>query len=231
MELLVNLALILGSYILGSVPHLSLLAKLQHIELNGDSHESLWHKASKTIVVIGILGEFAKGIVPVIVGKYLGFDLAIVAIAGLTAVCGQMWPIFSRFDGEKGNSIAIAMVITLAPQPALMCIVPIIVSLIFRTVPRLIAKTKSIDDRPIIGGSHSRSLPLGMFTCFLLLPFVGWYLAEPSEIIWCFSALFILIMIRRLTAGIRDDFKASNDMIGIIINRLLYDRSMVKWRQ
>ena len=33
--------LILSAYLLGSVPHLSLLAKLRRIELNGDFHESL----------------------------------------------------------------------------------------------------------------------------------------------------------------------------------------------
>jgi glycerol-3-phosphate acyltransferase PlsY len=229
--MLADIALILGAYILGSVPHLSLLARLRRIDLNGDFHESLWRRAGRIIGVIGILGEFAKGVAPVLVGRALDFSLTSIAVAGLAAVCGQMWPVFSRFDGEKGNSIALAMVITLAPKPALLCVIPIVISLMFRIVPRLLAKSESAGERAIIGGSYSRSLPLGMFTCFLLLPLVSWYLDEPPEVIWCFTALFILIMIRRLTAGIRSDLKASNDVKSILIRRFLYDRATAIWRQ
>lgn len=228
--MLADVALILGAYLLGSVPHLSLLAKLRHLDLDGDFHQSLWYKAGKVIGVIGILGEFAKGVIPVLVGKSLDFSLTTIAIAGLAAVCGQMWPLFSRFDGEKGNSIALAMVLALAPQPALVAIVPVILSIIIRTLTRLMAKSKSPGERAIIGGPYSRTLPIGIFTCFLLLPFAAWYLDEPRETIWCFAALFVLIMVRRLTAGISIDLKASHDIKGILLKRLFYDRSTAMWR-
>jgi glycerol-3-phosphate acyltransferase PlsY len=228
---LADIALILGAYLLGSVPHLSLLAKLRHLDLDGDFHQSLWNKAGKVIGVIGILGEFAKGVIPVLVGKSLDFSLTIIAIAGLAAVCGQMWPLFSRFDGEKGNSIALAMVLALAPWPALVAVVPVIISIIIRTSTRLTAKSKSAGERAIIGGAYSRALPIGMFTCFLILPLTAWYLDELQGIIWCFAALFILIMVRRLTAGIHTDLKASQDIKGILLKRLFYDRSTAMWRQ
>ena len=229
--MLADAALILGSYLLGSAPHLSFLAKLRHVDLDGDFHQNLWYKAGKTFGVIGILGEFAKGVTPILVGNSLDFSLTIVAIAGLAAVCGQMWPIFSKFDGEKGNSIALAMVITLIPKPALIAVVPVIIALIIRVLTRLITKSASSGDRAIIGGSYSRSLPLGMAICFLILPLTSWYLGEPTEIIWCCTFLFVLIMIRRLTAGLRSDFKVSNDIRGIVIKRLLYDRAATMWRQ
>ena len=75
--------LILSAYLLGSVPHLSLLAKLRRIELNGDFHESLWYRAGRHFGVIGVVGEFTKGILPILVGKSLGFSLAIIAWLGL----------------------------------------------------------------------------------------------------------------------------------------------------
>jgi glycerol-3-phosphate acyltransferase PlsY len=228
---LADVALILGAYLLGSVPHLSLLAKLRHIDLDGDYHQSLWYRAGKVIGVIGILGEFAKGVIPVLVGKSLDFDLNITAVAGLAAVCGQMWPLFSRFDGEKGNSIALAMVLMLAPRPALLAIIPVILSIIIRTSTRLMIKSKSAAERSIIGGAYSRTLPIGMFTCFLILPFIAWYLEEPRENIWCFAALFVLIIVRRLTAGISIDLKASRDIKGILLKRLFFDRSTAVWRQ
>ena len=229
--MLADAVLILGAYLLGSMPHLSLLAKLRHVNLDGDFHQNLWYRAGKTIGVIGILGEFAKGIIPILVGNGLDFNLTTVAIAGLAAVCGQMWPIFSRFDGEKGNSIALAMVIALIPKPAMVAIVPIIIALLIRIRTRLTTRSASSSDRAIIGGSYSRSLPLGMAICFLILPLISWYFGEPMEIVWCCTFLFVLIMIRRLTAGLKNDLKVSNDIKDIIIKRLLYDRPTTMWRQ
>jgi len=223
--------LVIGSYIFGSIPHLSLLAKLRRVELSGDFHENLWYRAGRIFGVMGVAGEFIKGALPVLVAKGLGFCPATVALTGLAAVCGQMWPVFSRFDGEKGNSIALAVVIALAPVPGLVAVIPIIIALIVRTLPRLIARFRQSGDKSIIGGSYSRSLPVGMFICFLILPFVSWYCGETVEIVWCLSALFVLIMTRRLTAGLREDLKARGDIGSILLKRLLYDRATARWRQ
>ncbi len=224
-------ALIIGAYILGSVPHLPLLAKLRRVELDGDFHENLWYRAGKIIGVIGVLGELAKGALPVLAGRWLGFELAAIAMAGLAAVCGQMWPVFSRFDGEKGNSIALAMAMALVPKATLIAIVPVIIALLIRTIPRMMAGAGLSGNRPVIGGAYSRSLPLGMAICFLVLPLASWAFGEPAEIVWCCAALVVLIMIRRLTAGLSADLKASNDLKGIVIKRLLYDRATARWRQ
>jgi glycerol-3-phosphate acyltransferase PlsY len=226
-----DIVLVLGAYLFGSLPHLSLLARLRHIELTGDFHQNLWDRGGKFIGVAGVLGEFVKGAVPVLVARGLDFDLLTMALAGLAAVCGQMWPVFSKFDGEKGNSIAIAMVVSLVPIPALISIIAIIISLLFRTVPRLIARLKASGREPVVGGSYSRALPLGMFVCFLILPLTSWYFGYPPEIIWCCAALFILLIIRRLTAGLITDLKASRDVQGIIVRRLLYDRATAAWRE
>jgi glycerol-3-phosphate acyltransferase PlsY len=139
-----------------------------------------------------------------------------------------MWPVLARFDGEKGNSIAIAMVAALAPRPALIALVFPVVALIIRTIPRL--EARRAEGKAIIGGHYSRSLPLGMALYFLSVPVLGWYFNEPLEIIWGAALLFLLIMIRRLTAGLRRDLKAGQDIKIVIIRRLLYDRATTTWR-
>jgi glycerol-3-phosphate acyltransferase PlsY len=224
-----DVVLILGSYLLGSMPHLSLLAKLRHVELDGDFHQNLWSRAGKVTGVLGLLGEFVKGILPVLIGRALDFNLAIIGLAGLAAVCGQMWPVFSKFDGEKGNSIALAMAMALVPKSDLVALIPVIIAILIRTVPRLVAKSSG--DKPIVGGAPSISLPLGMAICFLILPLITWYFREPMEIVWCLVALFILLMVRRLTAGLRHDLKAGGDVKRILINRLIFDRATAGWRQ
>jgi glycerol-3-phosphate acyltransferase PlsY len=227
----VNVVLILGSYLLGSSPHLRLLARLRHVELDGDFHQNLWARAGKIAGVSGVVGEFVKGALPVLIGRSLDLSMVILAIAGLAAVCGQMWPVFSKFDGEKGNSIALAMVIALVPRSGLIALIPVVIAVLFRTIPRLLAKAKSAGDRHILGGAPSISLPLGMGSCFLLLPFLAWYFGEPAEVVGCLGALFILLMIRRLTAGLRHDLKSGGNVRKILINRLLFDRATGGWRQ
>jgi len=226
-----EIVLILGAYLLGSAPHLQLLAKLRHIGLNTDFHQSLWDRGGPVIGTIGILGEFAKGIIPVLLGKSLGFSLLIVALAGLAAVIGQMWTIFSRFDGEKGNSIALAMAMALTPIATLVALIPIVISLVIRTLPRLVRSAWASHREPIVGGGPSRSLPLGMAAAFLLLPLASWRLDGPLTISFVYSALFVLIIVRRLTAGLSSDLRASRDIKSIVMNRLLYDRALGQWRE
>ena len=223
--------LIPGAYLLGSVPHLPLLAKLRHVELDGDFHQELFKRAGRTIGVIGVVGEFIKGALPVLVGKALGLNIAVVAGAGLAAVIGQMWPVFMKFDGEKGNSIALAMVTALAPVAGLIGFITVIIALIIRIIPRVIDKARRAGEKPLFGGQYSRSLPLGMAIGFIIMPAAAWYFGEPRETVWCGLAVFVLIMIRRVTAGLRDDLKTGDDVKAILARRLLYDRATMEWRQ
>lgn len=221
--------MIAGAYLIGSLPHLQWLAKLRGIELSGDYHQDLWHRGGKIIGVGGVVGEFAKGIVAVLVARALGFDIEVVTFAGVTAVCGQMWPVFNGFDGEKGNSIAIAMMVTLVPVPGLVAIIPVLAAVIIRTTSRLM--NRSSKDVRIIGGAYSRVLPVGMLICFLALPFSAWGFGEDLVVVMSLAVLFVLIMIRRLTAGLDEDLKSGNNAGRIVLLRLLYDRASVSWRE
>jgi len=220
-----DIALVLGAYLLGSLPHLSFLGKLRGVDLGGDLHISLWRRGGRLVGTIGILGEFAKGVIPILIGKSLGFDLSIVVLAGLVAVTGQMWPVFSRFDGEKGNSIGLAMAGALAPKLLFIALVPMVIGVAIKTVPRLLDTSQSLNERLKFGGSPSRSLPLGMAIGFLLFPVASWVLGGASVITSGYIALFLLIMVRRLTAGLRGDLAVNTGIKRILINRLLYDRS------
>jgi len=222
--------LVAGAYLFGSVPHLRFLSRLRGIRLDGDYHQELWHRAGRLTGVLGVLGEFVKGAAPVLVGKSLDFAPPAVAVAGVAAVCGQMWPVFGRFDGEKGNSIAVAMGAALVPLALLCSLGFVVVALVVRMAPRIRARSSG---RRIIGGEYSRSLPLGMFACFLALPFFAWAFGEPPAYIWGLAALFgLMIIMRRLTAGLRLDLRESPDRRrDIILRRLFYDRAAVSWRR
>ncbi len=226
-----DIVFVFCAYIFGSIPHLQLLAKLRGVELNGDYHQDLWYRGGKMTGVLGVAGEFVKGILPVLVGRWLGFEIATLAIGGAAAVCGQMWPVFLKFDGEKGNSIALAMALALVPKAMLVAVAPVIVAIIIRSAPRLFSRHKSTAKEPLFGGSYSRALPLGMLVCFLVLPFASLYFGEPVIVFWCLAALFFLILIRRVTAGLRTDLEAGGDIGGVVMRRLLYDSFTAIWRE
>lgn len=228
MNLWANIVFVICAYFTGALPHLQALAKLRGVKLEGDYHSSLTQKAGLPMGILGILGEFVKGALPIFAGRLLDFEINIIAIAGLAAVCGQMWPFFKGFNGEKGNTISLSMSASLAYQPLLIALIPIALGALIRTMNRFAAKSQN--NQPVFGGQYSYSLPVGVFIGFLILPFSSWYFDQPSGVTLGFAALFILLMIRRLTAGLSQDLKISSNLTHILISRLLLDRGISKYR-
>ena len=192
-----------------------------------DMHIALWRKVGRLEGGIGIGGDFAKGAIAVLVARALGFEVAAVALAGLAAVAGQMWPIFLKFNGEKGNSIGLVMVAVLAYKPLLFALIPMAIGAGVRTIPRFLKPRQQLGERLRFGGPPSRSLPLAMCIAFALLPLLAWLLDQPPAVVWVLLALFLLIEIRRATAGIRKDLRIAKDKKSVLINRLLYDRGFL----
>ena len=131
---------------------------------------------------------------------------------------------FLKFSGEKGNSTGIGMAAALSPLPFLYALIPMLVGSLVRTTPRLLDSTQSVDERLRLGGAPSLALPLGMLAGFAILPLSSWLLGRPLEITLVLVALFVLILIKRLTANIRKDLKGAGNKKSIILNRLLFDR-------
>lgn len=206
-----------------------LLARLTGIDprKEADLHIALWRKAGRGVGAVAILGDFAKGAIPVVVGTALGLPLCAVAFSGVAAVAGQMWPLFQGFNGEKGNTTGLAMAAALAYKPLLIALIPMAAGVTIRTVPRLLESRHSLNERLKLGGPPSRSLPLGMAIGFGMLAPISWWLEEPPVITYSFLLLFILIMVRRLTADLKSDLAAVRDRKRLLINRLLFDRSFV----
>ncbi len=123
------------------------------------------------------------------------------------------------------------MVVTLMPQPALIAFIPAFLAVIIRLATRWRARVKSSGASPVIGGTYSRILPIGMLSFFIILPFSAWGFDEPRVVIWSMVALLGLIVLRRLTAGLITDLKSGNGITRIVLRRLFYDRATVDWRQ
>jgi glycerol-3-phosphate acyltransferase PlsY len=210
-----------------------LLARLKGFDFSreADLHISMMRKVGFLEGVTGILVDVLKGVIPVLIGFYLGFPPAIVAAAGISALVGQMWPVFNRFDGEKGNTTGWGIAITLsslyhAVPGLLIGIAIVLVGFAVRTVPRFFRPGQTMKERVKFDGPPSNSLPLAMLIAFATMPLLSWLFDKPLHLTVTLAVMFLLIVIRRLTARIHDDIRTSRTSVTrILIMRFLLDRS------
>lgn len=228
-----SVTLVVGSYFLGGIPLQYLLGRLKKVDLRGeyDMHISLFRKVGPVLGAIGVIGDIAKGAIPVLVANLLGWHTTVAALAGLAALIGQMWSIYNKFDGEKGNTTGIGVAFALAPRAFTVMITCIAIGAFIRTIPRLLRRGRSTSKNLLLGGPPSNSLPIAMVIGFTMFPiattswFSTWF-ANP----WSLSTTFVgvgmvlLILFRRATAGVRQDFETRRSKLKIVLNRLLLDR-------
>jgi glycerol-3-phosphate acyltransferase PlsY len=230
MEMWDKVGLIIGSYLLGSFPLLYLLGRLHGVDLRQyeDMHIALWRHVGRVEGFIGVTFDFAKAVIVVLLARNVGgFEPGWVAVAGVVAVMGQMWPVFLKFDGERGNSIGLAMSGALATYAMLIALIPVAIGAAVRTIPRFLQRNQNLNDKLKLGGPPSLALPLGMGIGFAVMPLAAWLVGQPKEVIYAFIALFLLIIIRRLTGGLKEDLRKPSWKSSMLINRFLFDRSEI----
>ena len=215
---------IVAGYFIGAFPQLLLMARIHHIEPVGDLHHAIWKKAGLVWGLSASAIDVFKGTGTVLLVRSLGFDVWVVVLAALSAVCGQMWPVFKKFDGEKGNTTGFGAAATLAFWPAIICLVPVFLAIISKVVKALRLKNVPKEQRFRTGAGQSNALPLGVGAAFLVLPFLASLFNEPAAVVAGFAALFILVMVRRLTAGLSEDLAGGAPKNKIFWSRLLLDR-------
>jgi glycerol-3-phosphate acyltransferase PlsY len=233
-----NILLVVGSYFLGGLPIQYYLGRLRGVDLKGeyDMHISLFRKVGPAVGVLGVIVDMAKGAIPVLVANLMGWDVLVAALAGLAALIGQMWSIYNKFDGEKGNTTGIGMAVVLAPRAAAVMVTFIAIGAFIRTIPRLLKKDQTNSERLRFGGPPSNSLPIGMVIGFAMFPiattsvFSTWF-AHPLSTTLVATGMFLLVMLRRATANVREDFKSGHSKVKIVLNRLLLDRGFWDMKQ
>ena len=69
--------------------------------------------------VIVVVSDVAKGVIPVLIGRFLLDDPWAAALGGLAAVAGHTWPLFAGFRGGRGVATAFGAFLAMAPPAAL----------------------------------------------------------------------------------------------------------------
>jgi acyl phosphate:glycerol-3-phosphate acyltransferase len=122
--LLPSIGLCVGAYLAGSIPFGVLAARAKGVDLRqvGSGNIGATNVAralGKGWAIAVLLGDAAKGFVPVWLGRRLGFPAAAVALAGLAAIVGHMFTLFLRGRGGKGVATSLGVALALSPIAAL----------------------------------------------------------------------------------------------------------------
>ncbi len=209
-----SILLIIGAYLLGSVPAAYLVARwsrgidLRQYGSGSIGVSNLWQSTSKWIAMPIILFDLGKGIIIVWAAQLLGLGITQQVAVGLATIVGHNWPVFLRFSGGRGVLTTLGVVLIL---PSINNLVP------WEAIIALAITA--------IGLFAFHNIPLGVGIGVTTMPLVSWGFAEPLPITLGFLAMFLIIVIRRLTAP-RTSVTASVSRGQLFVNRLLLDRDI-----
>ncbi len=124
-----SVALIVISYLLGSVPVGLIVAKL----LKGADPRSsgsgnigatnINRTLGKGAGIITLLGDMGKGAAPVFYAIYYVGGADLISLVALATVLGHIFPLYLGFKGGKGVATALGVLIVVSPLAALICAV------------------------------------------------------------------------------------------------------------
>lgn len=180
-----------------------------------------WPQAMAAVTV-----DISKGVFPVLIG--FGFSLPVwaVALGGVAAVIGQMWPPM-RGHGGKGNSTGAGALIVLALVYESYLV---LISLLFFAVAALVRLLAIHSFSPVRQGPghpFSLALPAGMLAGFIAAPILCGLEGGPAGLIGALWLMVGAIAVRRLTANLRADISVGARLGPVLVRRLLFDQPLI----
>ena len=178
------------AYLIGSVSSAILVSKLLRLQDPRDAGSgnpgatNVLRLSGKIPAVLTLLGDVAKGTLPVVAASAITQDPVSVAIAALAAFLGHLYPVYFRFAGGKGVATAIGAYLGLS-LPVCLGVVGV-----WLTIALI-----------------SRYSSLSSILAMLSAPFLIWYFGYDEWIIGTAVVIFVFIVsrhianIKRLLAG------------------------------
>jgi acyl phosphate:glycerol-3-phosphate acyltransferase len=134
MSLTVKLALLVGAYLLGSVPFGVVLTRLftgKDVRSVGSGNigaSNVTRAAGKAAGVLTLVLDAAKASVPMLATRALlagegDAALTWATLVGVAAFVGHIYPVWLGFKGGKGVATALGVYIVLSPWPSLLALV------------------------------------------------------------------------------------------------------------
>ena len=112
--------LLICAYLLGSVPTGLLLARAFGVNIRETGSGNIgatnvYRTMGRKIGILTLVGDCLKGLIPVLVAKWLDLPDVWVAAIGLAAFLGHVYTVFLRFKGGKGVATALGVFLGTTP--------------------------------------------------------------------------------------------------------------------
>ncbi len=131
--------LITTAYLVGSLSMAIIVCKLTGLpdpRTQGSGNPgatNVLRLGSKKLAALVLLGDMSKGLLPVLLARYLDVSTLTLALTGLAAFLGHCYPVFFSFRGGKGVATALGVILGLSWLTGLLLIIIwILMALIFR---------------------------------------------------------------------------------------------------
>ena len=212
MTVLYSILLVIGAYLLGSIPTAYLVGRwMRKIDLrqygSGTvSGSGVWEHVAKWAVVPVGLFDVGKAVFPTWLGFYFGLGEVSAAAAGLAAIAGHNWPIFLNFTGGRGLGTMLGMWLILFWPSVLWIFVPL-----------------------AIGWALGDSAPWA-FASLLTLPVFTSFAGGPLIAIPTALIMLLITVVKRLEANRRPLPPPGPERRQVLLRRLFFDRDIADHR-
>jgi glycerol-3-phosphate acyltransferase PlsY len=136
--LLLDLALIGGAYLCGSIPIGVLVARLtggvdpRTVGSGRTGGTNALRALGRGRAAVVVVGDVLKGALPVLVARWLGAGAATEALCGAAAVAGAIWSVFVGFRSGRGVGTGVGTMLVIQPIAVLLAL-PVFVAAILVT--------------------------------------------------------------------------------------------------
>jgi acyl-phosphate glycerol 3-phosphate acyltransferase len=194
--MIVEIVLIISSYLLGSLCFGYILAKLLKKDNFGKKDlpgaaGSFRQFGPLFGISVGML-DIVKGAIPILIAKILGMGYPIIILSAMAVVAGHSWPLFFKFNGGGGLAPTMGVLLCLMPKEFAVAMTAAIAS--------GYAYRHSIYNRIKIP-----PIPVGASIGFILLPLLAWYSGRANQLILLSLLLFLVAGIRAIHLSVRQE--------------------------
>lgn len=119
MNMIINLVLILIAYLSGSLASAIIVCKLMGLSdprLDGSGNPgatNVLRLHGKKAGLFALLGDLLKGVIPVLLARYLDAPAVVIAMTAFAAFTGHLYPVFFGFKGGKGVATLFGVLVAL----------------------------------------------------------------------------------------------------------------------
>ena len=187
---------IIIAYLVGSISCAILVSKWLHlpdprsIGSGNPGATNVLRTGNKQAAALTLLGDLLKGLLPVLVGRWLQFETAALCALGMAAIVGHMYPAYYRFLGGKGVATTLGALLGIGWPLAIVWV------LIWLSVATI-----------------TRYSSLAALLATISLPAVAWWLTYPLPII-VFTVTISILIFWRHRVNIKNLVRGQESRIG-----------------